>query len=263
MGLTVFAENMGLFHKGSGGKGVAPGDVCLSPPTPPAGPVPVPYVNMLQASDLADGSKSVKIDGEPTALEDSSNVSTSSGDEAGTQGGNVITHKTKGKGYFKMWSMTVQVEGKGVGRHGDPMGQNCASMPAGAVDFAAMTQFQALRALKGPCKKAYPGNQGTNGKQKEKVRGGPCWSCNTPDGGRRAGRRSGTKHFKKGEYFTPDHQPPQSKAWEMGGCHAPKADWDKWCSDEGSVVPHCKSCSNKQGGQLSNATKQDLLTKVF
>lgn len=39
MGLSVFAENLGLFHKGSGGKGVAPGDVCLSPPPPPTGPM--------------------------------------------------------------------------------------------------------------------------------------------------------------------------------------------------------------------------------
>ena len=77
MGLTVYAENMGLFHKGSGGKGVAPADVCLSPPTPPAGPLPVPYVNNLMASDLAGGSSTVKMDGEPTALEDASSVSTS------------------------------------------------------------------------------------------------------------------------------------------------------------------------------------------
>jgi uncharacterized Zn-binding protein involved in type VI secretion len=124
MGLTVFAEKMGFFHKGSGGHGVAPGDVCLSPPPPPAGPAPIPYVNSVSSSDLSDGSQSVKIDGEPTALEDSSTVSTSTGDEAGTQGGNVVTHKTKGKAAFTLWSFTVKVEGKGVGRHGDPMGQN-------------------------------------------------------------------------------------------------------------------------------------------
>ena len=124
MGLTVFAEKMGLFHKGSGGQAIAPADVCLSPPPPPAGPVPVPYVNSLSAADLAKGSKSVKIDGEPTALEDASEVSTSTGDEGGTQGGNVVTHKTKGKAMFMLWSFTVKVEGKGVCRHGDPMGQN-------------------------------------------------------------------------------------------------------------------------------------------
>src|SRR3954469_9011024 len=104
MGLKVYTENLGFCHKGSGGVGVAPGDVCLSPPPPPGGPAPVPYVNSLSASDLTKGSKSVTIDGEPTALEDQSELSTSVGDEAGTQGGNVVTHKTKGKGSFKLWS---------------------------------------------------------------------------------------------------------------------------------------------------------------
>src|SRR5579859_4319604 len=114
MGCTVFANNDGFFSKNSGGSGKAFPDVCLSPPPPPAGPVPIPYPNMLQASDLTQGSTTVKIDGAPTALEDSSFVSTSSGDEAGTQGGNVVTHQTKGKGYFMLWSFDVKVEGKGV-----------------------------------------------------------------------------------------------------------------------------------------------------
>jgi uncharacterized Zn-binding protein involved in type VI secretion len=248
MGLTVFAEMMGLFHSGSGGKGIAPADVCLSPPPPPAGPVPVPYVNMLQASDLSSGSQTVKIDGEPTALEDSSFISTSSGDEAGTQGGNVITHKTKGKGYFKLWSFTVQIEGKGVDRHGDPIGQNCASTPPGAVDFAAITAFQALGAAKGPCKKSNPKNGGTTKKQKKEVRGGPCWQC-----GRKTSGRKNPKNF------TPDHQPPQSRAWYMGGCHATKAQWKAWVKATGSVAPHCKSCSNSQGGKLANASIKKLL----
>lgn len=249
MSLTVFAENMGLFHKGSGGKGVAPGDVCLSPPPPPTGPVPVPYVNALQASDLADGSSTVKIDGEPTALEDASNMATSSGDEAGTQGGNVITHKTKGKGYFKLWSFTVQIEGKGVARHNDPLGQNCGSMPPGAVDFAAITQFQLLREQKGDCPpNSYPGNGGTTEAQKKKVRGGPCWQCFGTDSERTDPER-----------FTPDHQPPQSRAWYMGGCHASKAEWKTWVQEPSSVVPHCKTCSNSQGGKLSHATVDKLL----
>src|SRR6476620_9766212 len=144
MALTVFAEGMGLFHKGSGGFAVAPGDVCLSPPPPPAPPAPVPYINNLSAGDLDKGSKSVLIDGEQTALEDASEVTTSTGDEAGTQGGNVITHKTKGKGYFSLWSSTVKIESKGVCRHGDPMGQNCASMPYGCLDQSAVTAINAM-----------------------------------------------------------------------------------------------------------------------
>jgi uncharacterized Zn-binding protein involved in type VI secretion len=144
MGSTVFAEGMGLFHKGSGGKGVAPADTCLTPPPPPGGPAPVPYVNNLSAADLAKGSKTVMIQGEPTALEDQSEIATSTGDEAGTQGGNVITHKTKGKGYFQLWSFAVKIEGKGVCRHGDPMGQNCASLPPGCVDASAVVNVMML-----------------------------------------------------------------------------------------------------------------------
>ncbi len=183
MSSTVFAEGMGFFHKGSGGQGIAPGDVCLSPPPPPAGPAPVPYVNQLTASTLADGSSTVKIEGQPTALEDKSYTSSSSGDEGGTQGGNVVTHRTKGKGYFKLWSFTVQVEGLGVCRHGDMMGQNCGSTPPGCVDMKALVSFLVREDVKigEPCAKEYNreklGLSKCTPAQYEKVKGGPCWEC--------------------------------------------------------------------------------------
>jgi uncharacterized Zn-binding protein involved in type VI secretion len=262
MGLTVYAESMGFFHKGSGGKGIGPADVCLTPPTPPAGPVPVPYVNNLMASDLASGSSTVKIDGEPTALEDSSNISTSMGDEAGTQGGNVITHKTKGKGYFTLWSFTVKVEGKGVGRHGDMMAQNCASKPPGCVDSAAVASFKALPWVNTtkPCKAdSYPGNAGVTEEQQDACRGGPCWEkgCATSGYRARAAKSSAFKGFKSGERFTPDHQPPQKAAWYMGGCHNPTK-FAEWAKDKDSVQPHCKDCSRSQGGVMSGVTVADI-----
>ena len=71
MSCTVFANDDGFFHKGSGGSSKAYPDVCLSPPPPPTGPVPVPYPNRLSASDLTDGSRTVKIQGKETALEKS------------------------------------------------------------------------------------------------------------------------------------------------------------------------------------------------
>ncbi|NVB42718.1 DUF4150 domain-containing protein [Pseudenhygromyxa sp. WMMC2535] len=119
-------------------------DVCLSPPP---GPVPIPYTNFLTAIDLVKGSKTVRIDGEPTALENLSETSTSTGDAGGTLGGSVITGKILGKGYFTVWSMTVFIEGLGVARHGDLMGQNSASAPGstyngGAVNQAANPQAQ-------------------------------------------------------------------------------------------------------------------------
>lgn len=249
---TVTAEGNGLFHKGSGGKGVAPGDVCLTPPPPPAGPIPVPYVNMLSASDLSSGSSTVKIEGEPTALEDQSEISTSSGNEPATQGGNVITHKTKGKGGFKSWSHTVKVEGKGACRHSDMLGQNCGSTPVGIIDPSAMVNF--LLALdegnRGkPCTKPYPGNIGTNDAQKKACFAKVCWSCPaTLVGGSR----------KVQQQFTPDHQPPQQSAWEMGGCHEPEK-FDKWRRSVESCKPQCAACSNSQGGTMGHLKGSSVL----
>jgi hypothetical protein len=148
MALTVFAEQMGFFHKGSAGIGIAPLDVCLSPPP---GPVPIPYTNVLFAKDLIKGSKTVRIDGEPTFLEDYSETSTSIGDEGGTLGGSVVTGVILGKGYFMVWSMTVQIEGLGVCRHGDMMGQNSASAPPSSIDAAAIAKHSVVKApIPGP-----------------------------------------------------------------------------------------------------------------
>ncbi|HEY0856433.1 MAG TPA: DUF4150 domain-containing protein [Albitalea sp.] len=237
MALTVYAEGMGFFHKGSGGKGIAPGDVCLTPPPPPTGPVPVPYVNMCQASDLAKGSSTVKIDGEPTALEDKSEVSTSSGNEAATQGGNVVTHKTKGKAVFTMWSHTVKAEGKGVCRHGDPMGQNCATPPVGIIQPSAVTKVGTSKGWDGsePCKSRYkrPAEGRINDDQRAAIKGKKCWKCKT---------RNAT---------VPDHQPPLIIAWYLGGCND-VANFKEWAKSTAATPKgHCRRCSGKQGGTVS------------
>jgi uncharacterized Zn-binding protein involved in type VI secretion len=252
---TVFANFMGFFHSGSGGTGIAPLDVCLSPPPPPAGPVPVPYVNNLSASDLAMGSQTVKIQGNPTALEDSSFVAVSTGDEAGTLGGNVITHMIKGKGYFMLWSFNVKVEGKGVCRMGDMMGQNEASQPPGCVDAAAIVNFLALPWVNTtkPCppKPKYPGTKTTES-QRKNVRGGPCWEC-VKEG--KPGLRSGRRKWKN---FTPDHQPPSKAAWFMGGCHNPKK-FKKWrTSKDAAKKPHCSAHTKAQAQTMKDATVADI-----
>src|SRR5262249_36526775 len=204
------------------------------PPPPPAGPVPIPYPNSLQASDLTDGSKTVKIQDAETALEDASNVSTSTGDEGGTQGGNVVTHKTKGKGYFMLWSFDVMIEGKGVDRHGDPMGQNCASSPPGATDIMAIVAVAVQQAWNptDPCTERYDSKKhrkGITAAQRRAVKSGPCWQCG-----------SATTTAKA---FTPDHQPPIIIRWYAGGCHMSEEDWKKDLQDAKQVYPHCKNCS--------------------
>ena len=252
MASTVFAESMGLFHKGSGGKGVAPADVCLSPPPPPAGPVPVPYVNNLSSSDLAKGSETVKVEGNPTALEDHSEVSTSTGDEAGTQGGNILTHKTKGKGFFKLWSFTVKIEDKGVCRHGDLMGQNCASDPPGCVDLEALVNFTKKWWVdtKEPCADEYDRDNvqsDPNAAQYAAVNqpNSFCWQCGctVPAG---CPPRPGSTQTQ----FTPDHQPPMNVAWYAGGC-SDLFKMRQWANRTSTVKPHCAVCSGSQGGTMS------------
>lgn len=288
MSCTVFAEGMGLFHRGSGGKGVAPGDVCLTPPTPPAGPLPVPYVNMLSASDLAKGSSTVKIQGEPTALENASEIATSTGNEAGTQGGGVVTHKTKGKGVFKLWSFVVKVEGKGVDRHGDMVAQNTASDLPNCVDQAAITTFQTKLGsdFGKPCTRKYktqfrPG-QDPSQEQIDEVKDKPCWECErdhgettaqwrtkidakTGDGGWLLGKlyvilkkhKKHKEHHSRGQgHMTHDHQPPLAVAWEMGGCHMSAEDFRKHFETKETVKPHCKAHAKSQGSQANAYAKE-------
>jgi Domain of unknown function (DUF4150) len=111
---SVYANGRSILHKGDGlTQTSGPPDVCKTPS--PGGPVPIPYPNIAMDSDLAKGAKKVKIEGNPVAHE-GSNLSTSTGDEAGTAGGGLISSKTKGKLTFGTSSMDVKVEGNGVAR---------------------------------------------------------------------------------------------------------------------------------------------------
>lgn len=250
MTCNVFANSNGLFHKGSDGKGIAFPDVCLSPPPPPTGPVPIPYPNKLGASDLTKGSTTVKIQGKPTALKDKSEISTSAGDEAGTQGGNVLTHKTKGKAVALFWSFDVKIEGKNAVRHSDPAGQNCATPPYGGLDTRLAVVRDALAEANKPeekCKKKY-NRKAAHGSptkaQKNHVNKRPpaprCWEC-----GKTSRKR-----------MVADHQPPVMVKYYSGGCHEQGKPDDKnklrkWARSTDNVVPHCRKCSSSQGGKMS------------
>jgi uncharacterized Zn-binding protein involved in type VI secretion len=77
------------------------------------------------SSDTADGSKTVKMDGNPIMLK-GSNFATSTGDEPGSAGG-VVSNCTKGKAEFILYSFDVKVDGQNVARLGDMMIQNKGS----------------------------------------------------------------------------------------------------------------------------------------
>src|SRR3954467_7430631 len=126
MPVTVGVNKLSVVHKGSNGIATGFPDVCKTP-APPAPPIPIPYPNIAQSSDTAQGSTTVKVDGNPIMLQ-GSNFSTSTGDEAGSIGG-VASNTTKGKAEFVNYSFDVMVDGKNVPRLGDMMLQNKLSSP--------------------------------------------------------------------------------------------------------------------------------------
>jgi hypothetical protein len=135
MSNEIYANGCELACKAGDGKVIASfPDVCLSPPSPPAGPIPVPYPNTSFAKDMKNGSKTVKISNKEVMLKDKSYYKTSPlGDEAATRsfGANILSHVITGKTYFVAWSMDVKFEGLNVDRHIDLTTSNHASWPAG------------------------------------------------------------------------------------------------------------------------------------
>ena len=126
MPVTVGVNAMSVVHAGSNGISTAFPDVCKTP-APPAPFVPIPYPNIAQSSDTAQGASTVKCDGNPTCVKDS-NFKMSSGDEPGTLFG-VVSNKVKGKAEFVNFSFDVKFEGKNVARAFDLMLHNDKNTP--------------------------------------------------------------------------------------------------------------------------------------
>ena len=154
MSHTVFANNREISSKASDGKSIcAFPDVCLSPPSPPAGPIPIPYPNTGMASDTTSGSRTVKIGGKEVMLKDRSYYKSSTGDEAATRslGMGVITHTITGKVYFTSWSMDVKFEGENVVRHLDLTTHNHNPSPGNGPPWPHTASMTAAFAPGGKC----------------------------------------------------------------------------------------------------------------
>lgn len=145
MSNKVFANGMEIACKASSGKSVAAfPDVCFTPPQTPATPpgVPVPYPNTGMASDVTEGSKTVKLHGKEVMLKNKSYFKKSTGDEAGSAPlKGVLTKTNTGKVYFNAWSMDVKVEGENVVRHLDLTTHNHASAPGATPPWPFMASM--------------------------------------------------------------------------------------------------------------------------
>lgn len=157
MGNEVFANGNEIACKSGDGKVIAAfPDVCLSPPSPPAGPIPVPYPDTSFSKDMKNGSKTVKIDGKEVMLKDKSFYKTSPlGNEAATKslGAGVVSHVITGKTYFVAWSMDVKFEGLNVPRHIDLTTSNHASPMANSLPNTNISEQSKKRIMwdKCPC----------------------------------------------------------------------------------------------------------------
>ena len=120
MAQTVFANNRGVDHKGSGGQSTVFPDVCKTPIGNAI--VPIPYANTGFASTTSKGPKKVKIDGSmPMAKK--SVYSSTIGDEPGTAKG-VASGTQKDEAEYMLYSFDVQMEGRNACRQGDMMFHN-------------------------------------------------------------------------------------------------------------------------------------------
>jgi hypothetical protein len=100
-----------ISSKQTDGKAVAAmPDVCETPPSSPAGPIPIPYPSIGKSSDTTEGSKKVKISDKEVQLKSKSYYKKSSGDEPGTQSPNIRRSSDTPTSTEK-----VKIKGRGVG----------------------------------------------------------------------------------------------------------------------------------------------------
>jgi len=106
-------------------------DVCKTPAPPSPSPIPIPYPNIAQVAAATAGtcSSKVKIMNQPAVTQDSE-IPMSSGDEAGVAGG-IMSSCNMGKAVFKMASMKVKAEGKGIAKILSLVSVNKDNFPAG------------------------------------------------------------------------------------------------------------------------------------
>jgi hypothetical protein len=129
MGDSVFIETRAAVHRTSAGKSIAFPDVCLCPPTPPAGPVPVPLPNTVVAMDLQAGAPTVLIEGNPAGKKSSFFMKSTGNEVSLPTGGGVMTHAVQGMARFQTFSTRVFFQGEPAVRHLDLLTHNHLAVP--------------------------------------------------------------------------------------------------------------------------------------
>lgn len=256
MSKEVYANMMEISCKAGDGKSIAAmPDVCMTPPQTPATPpgVPVPYPNTGMSSDCSDGSSTVSIGGQEVMLKDKSYFKQSSGDEAGCAPmKGVITHTNRGKVYFVMWSMDVQIEGENVVRHLDVTTHNHASPPGNQSvpwpEIEAMTPPPTSRDK--PCEEKCKKKK-LSKKEKGKLRRTPEYKAASKrvNSGKRPLRCPICRQAKR--KLSPDHIfPIEATAAMPGFACLSKKDQSKIVNEPSNFVGICGSCNSSKSDTL-------------
>ena len=115
----VFANGREVSGKATPNKSIAAfPSVCLSPPSPPAGPIPIPYPVTSMGTDTSDGTGSVKIKKKEGGKKNGSVYKKCNGNQPATKsfGMDVLSHVTEGKTKFAAYSFDVLFEKGGAER---------------------------------------------------------------------------------------------------------------------------------------------------
>jgi hypothetical protein len=174
---NVFANGLEISGKAVNARTIAVfPDTCFTPPENPATPpgVPIPYPSFGFASDTEKGTGTVKIGGQTVNIKNQSDLSRTSGTEAGCAAKKgIITSKNTGKEYFNSWSNDVKFDGEPVIRmsdlatnnHGSPISNTTTWPHIAGVNVKGVNCVQVLddlgimvhpyrdRGKKGRCKK--------------------------------------------------------------------------------------------------------------
>jgi len=158
---NVYANGLEISGKSVNARTIAAfPDVCFTPPENPATPpgVPVPYPSFGFASDTENGTGTVKIGGKTVNIKNKSDLSRTSGTEAGCAAKKgIITSKNTGKGYFHSWSPNVKFDGEPVIRNTDLATDNHASPQGNTPPWVHIAR---MALAEGKCEKIYTDLQG-------------------------------------------------------------------------------------------------------
>lgn len=134
--MSIFANGREVSGKAQPNKIIAGfPSVCLSPPSPPAGPLPIPYPMFTDASKTTGGTKTVKVKKKEAGKANKSTYKSSKGNEPATRsfGMDVVTHKLSAATVHQAYSFDVKFEGKGANRFLDMTTTNHATPQAPAT----------------------------------------------------------------------------------------------------------------------------------